>query len=50
MNIALVVALLCFWLFFAYRAFESGDVPKAIMFLIVGAALTLYRLRARPSK
>ncbi|HEV2607545.1 MAG TPA: hypothetical protein VGT79_06145 [Xanthomonadaceae bacterium] len=42
--------LLCFWIFLAYRAFERGDVPMAIMFLIVGVALTLYRLRTRPLK
>jgi len=50
MNIGLVAVLMLFWIFFAYRAFERGDPAMGIMFLIVGVALTIYRLRGRLSK
>lgn len=40
--------LLGFWLYLAYRAFSNGDVALALVYLGVGAVLTVWRLnRAR---
>jgi hypothetical protein len=50
MPIGVVVVLLIFWIFMAYRAFERGDMMMAVVFLIVGIALTFYRMRTRQSK
>ncbi len=45
MRMVIVVLLLVFWLFFAYRAFARGDTAMAGLFLLIGLALTIYRLR-----
>ena len=45
MRMVIVVLLLVFWLFFAYRAFARGDMAMAGLFLLIGLALTIYRLR-----
>jgi hypothetical protein len=50
MPIGVVVILLIFWIFMAYRAFERGDIMMAVIFLAVGVALTFYRMRARQPK
>ncbi len=47
MRFGIIALLLCFWLFFAYRAFERGDMAMAGLYLLIGAALTTYRLRRR---
>jgi hypothetical protein len=46
MPVVLTVALLVFWLVMAYRQFQRGDMLLAGIFLVVGIALTVYRLRA----
>ncbi len=43
----LVLILLVFWLFLAYRAFQRGDMAMAGVFLAVGIALTVYRFTRR---
>lgn len=45
MPIALVLILLAFWAVLAFRAFQRGDLLLAGVFLAVGIALTVYRLR-----
>jgi uncharacterized membrane protein YoaT (DUF817 family) len=45
MRPMIVVLLLVFWLFLAYRSFERGDMAMAVLFLLIGIALTIYRLR-----
>jgi hypothetical protein len=45
MPIALTLALLVFWLALAYRSFQRGDMLFAGVFLLVGIALSVYRLR-----
>ena len=40
----IVVILLGFWLFMAYRAFQRGDLVYAGVLLLVGIALTAWRL------
>jgi hypothetical protein len=38
------ILLLCFWLFWAYRAFSNGDTALALVYLGVGGVLTAWRL------
>lgn len=45
MNVAIILALLAFWLFLAYRRFAQGDLVMAGVFLVIGIALTVYRLK-----
>ena len=45
MRMLIVVLLLVFWLFLAYRSFERGDMAMAGLFVLIGLALTAYRLR-----
>jgi hypothetical protein len=45
MKFVVIVALAIFWLVMAYRQFERGDMLLAGVFLLVGIALTVYRLR-----
>jgi hypothetical protein len=47
MNKPLVLLLLVFWIFLAYRAFARGDTTMAMVLIVVGIALTAYRLRRR---
>jgi hypothetical protein len=49
MGKPLVLLLLVFWAFLAYRALQRGDVMAAALYAIVGIALTAYRLRSRSS-
>lgn len=45
MPVAIVLVLLLFWAVMAFRAFQRGDLLLAGVFLAVGIALTVYRLR-----
>jgi len=45
MPVALALVLLVFWGVLAYRAFQRGDLLLAGVFVAVGIALTVYRLR-----
>ena len=47
MQTPLVLLLLVFWIFLAYRALQRGDTTMAILFVVVGIAVTVYRLRRR---
>lgn len=47
MGKPLVLLLLFFWLFLAYRALARGDTVVAVLFVIVGVSLTAYRLQRR---
>jgi len=49
MGKPLVLLLLVFWIFLAYRALARGDIVMAALFGIVGVSLTVYRLRSRSS-
>jgi hypothetical protein len=40
----LVMLLLCFWLYLAYTAFSAGDPTRAVIYLVIGGALTAWRL------
>lgn len=44
MRTLIIVALCIFWLVLAYREFERGDMLLAGVFLLVGIALTAYRV------
>jgi hypothetical protein len=46
MPLVVTLILLGFWLVLAYRRFQAGDMLLAGIFLLVGVALTVYRLRA----
>ena len=46
MPVAVTFILLTFWLVLAYRRFQAGDLLLAGIFLLVGVALTAYRLRS----
>ena len=39
------ILLFFFWLYLAYRAFARGDMQTALVFLCIGVALTIWRLR-----
>ena len=45
MPIAVSLALLLFWLVVAYRQYQRGDMLLAAIFLLVGIALAIYRIR-----
>lgn len=45
MPIAVTLALLLFWVVIAYRQYQRGDMVLAGIFLFVGIALTVFRLR-----
>jgi len=47
MNPVFVLLLLCVWLFLAYQSFQRGNTAMAVIFLVIGAALTTYRMRGR---
>ncbi|HKN48573.1 MAG TPA: hypothetical protein VJ144_11450 [Candidatus Polarisedimenticolia bacterium] len=47
MRLAIVLLLLVFWLFLAVRALGRGDTAMAGLFVVIGVALTAYRLRSR---
>ena len=44
MRTTIIVALCIFWLVLAYRQFQRGDMLLAGVFLLVGIALTAYRV------
>jgi len=46
MSIAVIVALLVFWVAVAWRQYQRGDMLLAGVFLLVGVVLTVYRYRA----
>jgi hypothetical protein len=48
MPVVVVLILLVFWGLMAFRAFQRGDLLLAGVFLAVGVALTVYRLK-RPT-
>ena len=45
MRTPLVLLLLVFWMFLAFRALQRGDTTMAIILVVVGISLTAYRLR-----
>jgi hypothetical protein len=45
MRMPLVLLLLVFWMFMAFRAVQRGDTTMAIVLVVVGIALTAYRLK-----
>lgn len=49
MRTPLVLALLAFWIFLAYRALQVGDSTRAIVYVAIGLALSAYRLKGRPA-
>jgi hypothetical protein len=50
MPIAVTLALLLFWIVIAYRQFQRGDYLLAGIFLFVGIALTVFRIRQTQSR
>ena len=44
MRMALIIVLAVFWIFLATRAFQAGDPTRAVIYLAVGGALTVWRL------
>jgi hypothetical protein len=47
MRMPLVLLLLVFWMFLAFRALQRGDTTMAIALVVVGVALAAYRLQRR---
>ena len=41
----IVLLLLCVWLYLAYDALQKGNTGLAVLFLVVGILLTLWRVR-----
>lgn len=46
MPAAVTWILAVFWAVVAYRQFQRGDMLLALLFVAVGVALTIYRLRS----
>jgi hypothetical protein len=49
MRLVIVVLLLCIWLYLAYSEYQAGNMMLAGLFLLVGIALTTWRLRRASS-
>jgi hypothetical protein len=47
MRTPVVLLLLVFWIFLAYRAVQRGDTVMAVVLVVVGISLTAYRLQRR---
>jgi hypothetical protein len=47
MSTPLVLALLAFWIFLAFRALQRGDTTMAVVLVVLGIVLTVYRLQRR---
>jgi hypothetical protein len=47
MPVALTAVLLVLWIAMAYREFQRGNLMLAGVFLLVGIALAVFRLRVR---
>jgi hypothetical protein len=47
MPVALTAVLLVLWIAMAYREFQRGELMLAAVFLLVGIALAVFRLRVR---
>lgn len=45
MRLVIVVLLLCVWLYLAYSEYQAGNMMLAGLFLLIGIALTVWRLR-----
>ena len=45
MGKPLILLLLAFWAVLAYRAAQGGDMTMAFVYVAIGVALTIYRLR-----
>jgi hypothetical protein len=37
--------LFFFWAYMAYSAFMAGNTPKAVVFIVMGIGLTIYRMK-----
>ncbi len=46
MRLPLILALLAFWMFMAYRELARGDLVGAGLFALIGVLITAYRLNA----
>jgi hypothetical protein len=44
MRVGFVLLLLAFWCYLAFTAFQRGDGTRAVVYLVIGLALTAYRL------
>jgi hypothetical protein len=40
----LILLLFVFWCYLAYQALQRGDTPRAALYLLLGLALTWWRL------
>jgi hypothetical protein len=49
MRLVIVVLLLGVWLYLAYSEYQAGNMMLAGLFLLVGIALTTWRLRRASS-
>lgn len=45
MRLVVVLLLLCVWIYLAYDSFQRGQTALGVLFLLIGAALTFWRLR-----
>ena len=41
---AFIVLLACVWLYLAYDAFTRGDMTRAGIYILIGVALTAWRV------
>ena len=43
MSTPIILALLGFWLFLAFRSLQQGDVTRAAVLTLIGVGLTVWR-------
>ncbi len=47
MRLVVIVLLACVWVYLAYGAFSRGETMLGLFFIVIGVALTGYRLSRR---
>ena len=45
MRIVVIGLLACVWIYLAYGAFQRGETGLGVVFILLGGALTFWRLR-----
>lgn len=45
MRLVVIVLLACVWIYLAYGAFQRGETGLGVLLILIGGALTFWRLR-----
>ena len=47
MPLIIILLLACVWIYLAYSSFQAGNTVMGVLWLAIGSALTIWRLRRR---